>query len=290
LIDSAHSEITIERQCELLDLSRSAYYYQPRPESDLNQMLMRLIDEQYTRTPFYGVPRITVSLRRQGFTVNHKRVARLMRLMGLEAIYPKPRLSRPSREHKVYPYLLKGVSIDRPDQVWSTDITYIRMTRGFLYLTAIMDWFSRYVLAWAISNTLETDFCLEALEVALNRTKPEIFNSDQGSQFTSLEFTGFLEAHGITISMDGQGRVFDNIFVERLWRTVKYEEVYLKQYRIVREARSGLKNYFEFYNTDRPHSSLEDHTPEEIYFKKRCKQEPEKAQEKVHLKLGQFLS
>ena len=290
MIDSAHSEITIERQCELLDLSRSAYYYQPRPESDLNQMLMRLIDEQYTRTPFYGVPRMTVSLRRQGYAVNHKRVSRLMRLMGIEAIHPKPRLSRPSKEHKVYPYLLKGVSIDRPDQVWSTDITYIRMRRGFLYLMAIMDWFSRYVLAWAISNTLETDFCLEGLEEALNRSKPDVFNSDQGSQFTSLEFTGFLEAHGITISMDGQGRVFDNIFVERLWRTVKYEEVYLKQYRIVSEARSGLKNYFEFYNTDRPHSSLEDHTPEEVYFKKQCKQKPEQTQKKVHLKSGQVLS
>ena len=189
----------------------------------LNLLLMRLIDEQYTRTPFYGVPRITKWLREQGYQVNHKRVARIMKLMGLEAIYPKPRLSHGSKEHKIYPYLLRGIYIDRPDYLWCADITYVRMIRGFLYLVAIMDWFSRYVLAWELSITLEQEFCLSALERALMISTPEIFNTDQGTQFTSYEFTARLEHCGITISMDGRGRVFDNIFIERLWRTVKYE-------------------------------------------------------------------
>jgi putative transposase len=274
----------------MLELSRSSYYYHPRPESDLNLLLMCLIDEQYTRTPFYGVPRMTARLRRQGYRVNHKRVERLMRQMGLEAIHPQPRLSRPSTEQKIYPYLLTGVTIDRPDQVWSTDITYVRLACGFIYLVAIMDWFSRYVLAWEISNTLEASFCLEALKAALLISKPEIFNSDQGSQFTSLEFTGCLEAHGIAISMDGRGRVFDNIFVERLWRTVKYEEVYLNQYQSVREAHAGLERYFRFYNTERIHSSLGYRTPEEIYFKKPCEEEPVQALPEVHLTSAQILS
>jgi len=251
---------------------------------------MNLVDEQYTRTPFYGVPRMTAWLRRQGYGVNHKRIQRLMRLMGLEAIYPKPRLSIPSKEHKIYPYLLKGVSIDRPDQVWGADITYIRLAHGFMYLVAIMDWFSRYVLSWELSNTLETNFCLKALEGALMLSKPEIFNSDQGSQFTSLEFTGRLQTSGITISMDGRGRVFDNIFVERLWRSVKYEEVYLNHYQTVSEARLGLTEYFQFYNTERLHSSLEYRTPEEVYFRKPLVQAPMQTLNEMHLKSDQILS
>jgi putative transposase len=290
LIDPAQADICIGRQCELLGLARSSYYYRLRPQSDLNLLLMKLIDEQYTRAPFYGVPRMTAWLRRQGYGVNHKRIRRLMRLMGLEAIYPKPRLSIPSKEHQIYPYLLKGVSIDRPDQVWGADITYIRLAHGFLYLVAIMDWFSRYVLSWELSNTLEMDFCLKALEGALMRSQPEIFNSDQGSQFTSLEFTARLQACGITISMDGRGRVFDNIFVERLWRTVKYEEVYLHHYQTVSQARCGLTKYFHFYNTERIHSSLEYRTPEEVYFKEQPLQAQKQTLTEMHLKLAQILS
>ena len=229
---------------------------------------MRLIDEQYTKRPFYGVPRMTTWLRKQGYEINPKRVARLMRQMGLEAIHPKRNLSQGSKEHRVYAYLLRNRVIDRPDYVWCTDITYIRMLRGFAYLVAIMDWFSRYVLSWELSISLATEFCLEALEKALDRAQPEIFNSDQGSQFTSSEFTGRLAQQGILISMDGRGRVFDNIFIERLWRTVKYEEVYLHDYRTVREARASLAAYFEFYNTERFHTSLGNQTPHEIYTKK----------------------
>jgi len=230
---------------------------------------MRLLDEQYTRTPFYGVERMTVWLRRQGHRVNPKRVRRLMRVMGLEAIYPKPRLSQPVREHRVFPYLLSGLAIERADQVWATDITYVRMRRGFVYLMAVMDWFSRYVVAWRLSITLELDFCLEALEEALEESRPEIFNSDRGSQFTSPAFTDKLESCGIRISMDGRGRFTDNIFVERLWRSVKYEEVYLKDYSSVREARKSLREYFLFYNEERPHQSLAGRTPREVYRKGR---------------------
>jgi putative transposase len=290
LIDPDHVHVSTRRQCELLGLPRSSYYYQPRPHSDLNLLLMKLIDEQYTRVPFFGVPRMTAWLRRQGFGVNHKRIRRLMQLMSLEAIYPKPRLSIPSKEHKIYPYLLKGVRIDHPNQVWGADITYIRLAHGFLYLVAIMDWFSRYVLSWELSNTLETDFCLKALEQALRHSQPEIFNSDQGRQFTSLEFTGRLQARGITISMDGRGRVFDNIFVERLWRTVKYEEVYLHHYQTVSEARVGLTKYFRFYNTERIHSSLEYRTPEEVYFKEQPLQAQRQTPAEMHLKLAPILS
>lgn len=220
------AEISVSRQCELLGLSRSSYYYQPCPVSNFNLELMRLIDEQYTKTPFYGVPRMTVWLKRQGYQVNHKRVARLMQLMGLQAVYPKRKTSIPSKEHKIYPYLLRDMDIERPDQVWCADITYIRMYRGFIYLIAIMDWFSRFILAWEVSITMDVDFCLRALDQALGKSRPEIFNTDQGSQFTSTDFTGRLEDSGIAISMDGRGRVFDNIFIERLWRTVKYEEIY----------------------------------------------------------------
>ena len=284
MIDSDHADISVQRQCELLGLARSTYYYRLRPESALNLLFMNLIDEQYTRTPFYGVPRMTAWLRRQGYGVNHKRIGRLMRLMGLEAIYPKPRLSIPSKEHQIYPYVLQGVSIDRPDQVWGADITYIRLAHGFMYLVAIMDWFSRYVLSWELSNTLETNFCLKALEGALMLSQPEIFNSDQGSQFTSLEFTGRLQSQGIAISMDGRGRVFDNIFVERLWRTVKYEEVYLNHYQTVSEARCGLTEYFQFYNTEGIHSSLEYRTPEEVYFKEQPLQAQRQTLTEMHLK------
>jgi len=255
----------------LLGLSRSTYYYRRRPPSELNLLLMRFIDEQYTRSPYYGVPRMTRWLRRQGYWVNHKRVARLMKLMGLEAVHPKRKLSQVSKEYQIYPYLLRGLCIDRPDYVWCADITYIRMACGFLYLVAIMDWFSRYVLAWELSITLERDFCLSALQMALMISTPEIFNTDQGSQFTSLEFTGRLQQCGIRISMDGRGRVFDNIFIERLWRTVKYEEVYLNDYQTVRDAWEGLSRYFTFYNTERLHSSLGYRTPHEVYFEGRGK-------------------
>jgi len=266
LIESCYSEIPIYRQCELLGLSRSGYYYQPQGESPLNERLMNLLDEQYTKMPFYGVEKMTEWLRRQGFPVNPKRIRRLLRLMGLEAIYPKKRLSIPAEGHKKYPYLLKELTIERPDQVWCADITYIRMLHGFVYLVAVMDWYSRYVLAWELSNSLDKQFCLDALGRALSISQPEIFNSDQGSQFTSAEFTGKLETAGVRISMDGRGRVFDNIFIERLWRSVKQEEVYTKSYETVRDARDGLAGYFRLYNTERLHESLGYRTPHEVYF------------------------
>ena len=226
---------------------------------------MRLIDEQYTRTPFYGIRRMRECLKRQGYQVNHKRVARLMRKMGIVAVYPKPRLSKRNAGEQVYPYLLRNFKVDYPDHVWATDITYIRMKRGFIYLTAVMDWFSRYVISWRVSITLEVDFCINALERALLQGCPVIFNSDQGSQFTSPKFTGVLLGRKIKISMDGRGRCFDNIFVERLWRSVKYEEVYLNNYETVPEAVKGLDRYFLFYNEDRPHQSLDYKTPGEVY-------------------------
>ena len=226
---------------------------------------MLLIDEQYTKTPFYGIRRMTAWLRGQGQAVNHKRVSRLMRLMGIEAIYPKRRLSLADLRHKKFPYLLKGLTIDRADQVWASDITYVRMRHGFIYLVAILDWFSRYVVSWAVSITLDAEFCIEALRDALSVSKPEIFNSDQGCQFTSTSFIGVLEAAGIAISMDGRGRAFDNIFVERLWRSVKYEEVYLREYNSVREAVRSLGRYFRFYNQERPHQSLGYKTPYQVY-------------------------
>jgi len=250
----------------MLGLSRSGYYYQSCRDDAYNLALMRLIDEEYTRHPFYGIERMTAVLRRQGHQVNPKRVRRLMRLMGLEALYPKPNLSKPVVGHKIYPYLLRGVSIDRADQVWSTDITYIRLNQGFIYLVAIIDWFSRYVLSYAFSTTLDTNFCLKALRDALKVATPEIFNTDQGSQFTSDAFTGILKKAGIAISMDGRGRALDNVFVERLWRSVKYERVYLHDYETVREAEQDIAAYFEFYNKERPHQSLDYQTPAEVYF------------------------
>lgn len=267
LIEPAHPQISIARQCELLGLARSSYYYQEVPEREENLLLMRLLDEQYTRTPFYGIRKMTAWLGSQGYEVNHKRVARLLRQMGLSAIYPKPRLSQPGEQTTRYSYVLRGLSIDRVNQVWSTDITYIRLQRGFLYLVAIIDWFSRYVLAWQTSITLETTFCLEALEQAFLVARPDIFNSDQGSQFTSRDFTTRLEAAGARISWDGRGRAFDNIFVERLWRSVKYEEVYIKDYQTVSDAEKGLKEYFRFYNQDRFHQSLDYQTPAQVYYR-----------------------
>lgn len=227
---------------------------------------MRLIDGQHTRYPFYGIPRMTAWLRGQGYLVNHKRIERLMRLMGIQAIYPQPGLSKSNPQHRLFPYLLRDTKVTRVNQVWSTDITYVRLRLGFLYLVAILDWFSRYVLSWRLSNSLDTSFCLTALDEALEKTRPEIFNSDQGSQFTSREFTGRLEQAGIQISMDGRGRVFDNIFIERLWRSVKYEEVYLKDYQEARDAEQGLRRYFEFYNRERLHQSLQYQTPASVYF------------------------
>jgi len=265
LIEPAHGELSIVRQCELLGLSRSSYYYQPAQESTENLHYMRLVDEQYLRTPFYGSRRMAVWLTEQGYAVNRKRVQRLMQLMGLEGIAPGPRTSRGHPEHKVYPYLLRELTIERPNQVWGTDITYIPMAVGFMYLVVIMDWFSRYVLSWELSNTLEVAFCVDALETALARQQPEIFNSDQGMQFTSQAFTSRLEAAQVQISMDGRGRTFDNIFVERLWRSLKYEDIYLKDYQSVSELIQGLACYFEFYNGERPHQGLNNRTPAAIY-------------------------
>ena len=253
------------RQCELLGLARSSYYYEPAPESEENLLLMRLLDEQYTRTPFYGMRKMVVFLQEQGYAVDRKRVRRLMQLMGLETIYPKPRLSLPGEQPVRYPYLLRGMSIDHIDQVWSCDITYIRLARGSVYLMAIIDWFSRFVLAWELSITLDTSFCMEALDRALQAAQPEIFNTDQGVQFTSKEWTSRLLRSAIRISWDGRGRALDNIFVERLWRSVKYEEVYLKDYQTVSEARNGLKDYFHFYNYERYHQSLDYKTPYSVY-------------------------
>jgi putative transposase len=260
-----HPELSVVRQCALVNVGRSGWYYEPVPESEENLELMRQIDVQYLKTPFYGSRRMAAVMSRGGTPVNRKRVQRLMRTMGLEAIYPR-RTSARHPEHEVYPYLLKGMAIVRPNQVWSADITYVPMRRGFLYLVALIDWFSRYVLAWQLSNCLDTTFCLEALEMALDGpTPPEYWNSDQGAQFTAKAFLAPLKARAISISMDGRGRALDNIFVERLWRTVKYEEIYLKDYQDGSEAYNELSRYFQFYNTERPHQSLGYKTPREVY-------------------------
>jgi len=251
----------------MLRVSKGALYYQPRPTDPYTLSLMDLIDDQHTRTPFYGSRRLKAWLNQQGYKINRKRVQRLMRLMRIEAIYPKSKLSRRNEEHKVYPYLLRDVQIKRPDHVWSTDISYIRIGKGFAYLTAVIDWFSRYVLSWRLSNTLENTFCVDVLEEALNISKPEIFNTDQGSQYTAANFLKPLQENHIQISMDSRGRALDNIFVERLWRTVKYEEVYLKDYQSMKDAQSSLKQYFKFYNTERIHQALQYKTPESIYWR-----------------------
>ena len=265
MIEPDQPQISLRRQCRLLGVHRSGLYYQPCLESRENLLLMRLLDEQYTRCPFYGVRRMTAWLQQQGYVANEKRVRRLLRKMGLLAVYPAPSVSQPAKGAQKYPYLLRDVAITRVNQVWSTDITYIRLLSGFIYLVAVMDWHSRYVLSWEVSNTLESSFCVAALDRALLLAQPEIFNSDQGAQFTSLSFTERLLARGIQISMDGRGRALDNIFVERLWRSVKYEEVYLKDYRQVPDAIGGLSGYFGFYNGERLHQSLDYQTPATVY-------------------------
>ena len=265
IIDHGHSELSVVRQCELLDISRSSVYYNPVEASEYELGLMELIDRQYLQTPFYGSRKMTACLRRQGHQVNRKRVQRLMRRMGIEAIYRRPNTSRRDSGHKVYPYLLRGLQIDKVNQVWATDITYIPMARGFMYLVCIMDWHSRYVLSWRLSNTLEADFCVDALEEALSSVVPGIFNTDQGSQFTSEAFTSVLSNRGVQISMDSAGSYMDNVFVERLWRSVKYEEVYLKVYESVAEARAGIGAYLNFYNNERPHQALDYRTPAQVF-------------------------
>lgn len=266
LIDEKDEALSVRRQCELVGLNRSSYYYQPATETAETLGLMRAIDELYTAHPFYGRRQMTLTLRRAGYEVNPKRVRRLMQKMGLAAIYPKPRTTVATPGHRIYPYLLRGVEITHPNQVWSTDITYVPMANGFMYLTAVIDWYSRYVLSWQLSNTLDASFCIEALQQALQSGRPEIFNTDQGSQFTADAFTSILEAAEVRISMDGKGRALDNIFVERLWRTVKYEDIYLHHYETVPQLYVGLGNYFHFYNQERPHQSLAGRSPAEVYF------------------------
>lgn len=266
MIDREHSTLSVTRQCALTGLSRSGFYYQPCGETEQNLDLMRQIDEQYLKTPWYGSRQMARHLRRQGIWINRKRVQRLMRQMGLTAIAPKPGTSRPAPAHPVYPYLLRGVTIDRPNQVWCADITYLPMAHGFLYLVAIMDWASRRVLSWRLSNTLDSSFCIDALEDALAKHgKPEIFNTDQGCQFTGSDWIETLKAHGIRVSMDGKGRWMDNVFIERLWRSLKYECVYLNAFGNVREANHKISRWIGYYNLERPHSSLNDRTPDEVY-------------------------
>ena len=263
----AEHQLSKTRRCELLDVARSSAYYRPEPVCEEDLALMRLIDEVHLRRPFYGSRRLHDELEDRGHTVNRKRVQRLMRQMGLRALYPRRRTSQPGKGHKIYPYLLRGLTIERANQAWATDICYIPMAKGFMYLVAIMDWHSRRVLSWRVSNTLDADFCIEALEEAIRRFgAPDIFNTDQGAQFTSEAFTGVLKDHGIKISMDGKGRWVDNVFVERLWRSVKYEDVYLRAYETPAELRAGLARYFEFYNTRRRHSALDRRTPDAVYF------------------------
>lgn len=256
----------MRRQCELVGLSRSSLYYEPAMETAFNLHLMRLIDAKYLQRPYFGRRRMTDYLQRQGYSVNHKRVRRLMQKMGIQAIYPKPRTSQSAEGHKIYPYLLRNLAITRVNQVWSTDITYIPLRRGFMYLVAVIDWFSRYVLSWRLSNTMDGQFCLDALQQALCMGKPDIFNTDQGAQFTAHAFTSSLEDAEIRVSMDGKGRALDNVFIERLWRTVKYEDIYLREYETVPLLYAGLESYFQFYNHERSHQSLGYATPAEVHF------------------------
>jgi putative transposase len=265
LIETPNSHLSIRRQCELLGLNRSSYYLPPAVESQENLRLMRRIDEQFLKTPFYGSRRMTACLERSGETVNRKRVQRLMARMGLEAVFPRPRTTIPASDARVYPYLLRDRVLTHINEVWSSDITYVPMRHGFMYLTAVIDWYSRYVLSWRLSNTLEGRFCLEALDEALSLGRPEIFNTDQGSQFTSRDYTDRLEEAGIAVSRDGRGRALDNVFVERLWRSVKYEDIYINSYERVPELESGLRSYFWFYDEERPHQSLGYRTPGEVH-------------------------
>jgi putative transposase len=269
LVETDHPQLSVCRQCQLLGLPRSSFYYEPAMETQENLHLMRLIDKQYTDQPVFGSRRMTVWLQRQGHEVNRKRVQRLMRLMGLEAIYPKPKLSAAGQGHRIFPYLLRDVKIERVDQVWSTDITYIPLPSGFMYLAAVIDWFSRYVIAWRLSNTLDGSFCLELLDEALGQGRPEVFNTDQGVQFTAEAFTSRLVSTGVAVSMDGKGRCLDNVWVERLWRTVKYEDVYLRGYETVPGLTQGLERFFPFYNEKRPHQGLDYRTPAEVYRQSR---------------------
>lgn len=267
MVQSNNRRLSITRQCALLQISRSSWYYEETGESELNLKLMRLIDEQFLETPYYGARQMARHLRRQGYCVGRKRIRRLMQKMGLMAIYQRPNTSKPHPEHRTYPYLLRGMNIEKPNQVWCADVCYIPMRRGFLYLVAIMDWYSRKVLSWRLSNTLDTDFCVAALEEALARYgKPDIFNTDQGSQFTSLEFTQELKDAGVKISMDGKGRWMDNVMIERLWRSLKYECVYLHAFETGSETRKGIERWIRRYNEQRPHSCLDDRTPYEAYY------------------------
>lgn len=265
LIDQIPDTLSIRHQCQLLELSRSSLYYEQIVVSKETLNIMHGIDEIYTEHPFYGSRKITLALKQKGWLICRERVQKLMRQMGIEAIYPKPRLSIKDKQHTIYPYLLANYRIERPNQVWSSDITYIRLQQGFLYLVAVIDWYSRYVLSWRLSNALEASFCIEALEESLEKGSPDIFNTDQGSQFTCKDFTGVLLHNKIKISMDGKGRALDNIFVERLWRTVKYEDIYLKGYNTVLELKNGLNKYFTFYNNERYHQSLKYKTPKEVH-------------------------
>jgi len=264
-IDRAHPRLSVRRQCVLLGIPRSQLYYEPVPEKPENLELMRRIDEQYLKTPFWGSRNIGAFLRKRGERVNRKRIQRLMRKMGLEGMSPGPSTSRPAPGHTVYPYLLKDVPIERPNQVWSSDITYVPLGQGYLYLVAVMDWYSRLVLSWRLSNSLDADFCVDALDEALDHGRPEIFNTDQGAQFTSALFTERLLSEAIEISMDGRGRALDNVFIERLWRSVKYEDIYLKEYASGADCQKGLRSYFNFYCHERPHQSLDYHTPWEVH-------------------------
>lgn len=266
LIDWDHDNLSVYQQCELLGLSRSSLYYDPRPVDDETLLLMRLVDEEYTRHPFYGTRKMTIFLRSLGFLVNRKRLQRYYGLLGLEAIYPKPNTSRRDKAHAIFPYLLRDIVIERVNQVWSTDITYIRLRHGFVYLVAVIDWFSRYVLGWKLSVSLEADFCIETLKQVLLSGSCEIFNTDQGAQFTMPLFTDLLLEKNIRVSMDGKGRSLDNIFVERLWRSLKYELIYLHDYQTVRDVERAIYEYFIFYNYERPHQSLRYQTPASVYY------------------------
>lgn len=270
LVEPEHPEISVRRQCDLLGLNRSNVYYSPTGESEFNRDLMLRIDKLYTRWPFYGSRRITAELQADGLDVNRKRVQRLMRVMGIQAIYPRPRTSDPHPDHRIYPYLLRDVPIVAVNQVWSTDITYIPVRHGFAYLVAVMDWYSRFVLSWTLSNSMEVGFCLDALDDALLQGTPKIFNTDQGSQFTSDAFTRKLLDADISISMDGRGRALDNVWIERLWRSVKYEDIYLHDYHGLVDVRRGLTAYFAFYNQQRRHQSLNYRTPAEVYGRPRA--------------------
>ena len=265
-VEPYHSDLSINQQCALINFPRSSYYFQPAGESAENLKIMRLIDEEYTRHPFYGSRKFVPYLKEKGMVVNRKRVLRLMKVMGISPIYPKPKLSISGKENKIYPYLLRDMPIVEPNQVWSTDITYIRMRDGFVYLTAVIDWYSRYVLSYELSNSLDSSFCVRALETALEIGTPKIFNTDQGVQFTSEDFTSVLKDRAIKISMDGKGRAIDNVFVERLWRSLKYELIYLKEFGSIPDLYDELQAYFQFYNTERFHQALDNRRPKELYY------------------------